>query len=155
MFFPIMLDIEKFNILVVGGGKIAGRKIEQLLKYKASPQVIAKEFSKEILQNKEKLKLVQREFKMEDLKGRHIVFAATNNKKLNEEIAKYCQERSILVNSVDNHENSSFINMSFFETEIEDNQSIVAVSSMGKNPKQSKKIKNLLYNDFERGKYKI
>ena len=154
MFFPIMLDLEKFNILIVGGGKIANRKAEQVLKFKASPHIIARDFCLEILDKQEKLQLHKKEFEIKDLVGYHIVFAATDNRELNQEIAKYCQENNILVNSVDNHKNSSFINMGFFQTEIEDNKSIVAVSSMGKNPKLSKKIKNLLEKDFEDGKYK-
>lgn len=144
MFFPIMIDVEKFNILVVGGGKIAYRKINQLLKYHAKITVIALEVCQDIKNIKENLYIRPKEFEIEDIKGYNIVFAATDNIELNAKISKYCISEKILVNSVDNHKNSSFINMGFFETEIEDSKTIVAVSSMGKNPKKTKKLKNMM-----------
>ncbi len=155
MFFPIMIDIEKFNILVIGGGKIANRKIRQLLKYGARPTAIAIDFCDSLKELEGKVNLCEKKFEINDLKSYNIVFAATDNIKLNQEVSMYCKKNNILVNSVDNHENSSFINMGFFETEIEDNKMIVAVSSMGKNPKRSKKIKEILSEEFESNREKF
>ena len=99
MFFPIMVDVEKFNILVVGGGKIAYRKINQLLKYHAKITVIALEVCQDIKNIKENLYIRQKEFEIEDIKGYNIVFAATDNIELNAKISKYCISEKILVNS--------------------------------------------------------
>lgn len=155
MFFPVMIDVEKFNILVVGGGKVANRKIRQLINYGANPTVIAIDFCESIREIEGRVKLFKKKFEIIDLREYNIVFATTDNMELNREISMYCNKNHILVNSVDNHENSSFINMGFFETEIEDNKTIVAVSSMGKNPKKSKKIKEILCEEFESNKDKF
>lgn len=153
MFFPIMIDVEKFNILVAGGGKIAYRKVKRLLEYGGNVTVVSPKFCSEIKElekitaqktenlQEANLTLLKKEFEIEDLKGYNIVFAATDNIEVNRSIAEYCNNEKIPVNSVDNHRNSSFINMGFFETEIEDNKTIVAVSSMGKSPKNTKKVK--------------
>lgn len=150
MFFPIMIDIEKFNILVVGGGKIAYRKIIKLLEYGAEVSVVSIEFCEEIKALNGKIELKKKKFEIKDIKGYNIVFAATDNIEVNKEISEYCIERKIPVNSVDNHENSTFINMGFFETEIEDRKTIVAVSSMGKSPKGTKAIKEKLKKILEK-----
>ncbi|MBQ6393132.1 MAG: NAD(P)-dependent oxidoreductase, partial [Eubacterium sp.] len=39
--FPLFIDISSLNCLVFGGGKVACRKIETLLKYDARIQVVS------------------------------------------------------------------------------------------------------------------
>ena len=48
MFFPVVLNIENKKCLVIGGGKVALRKINKLLKYKARITVISKNIIEEI-----------------------------------------------------------------------------------------------------------
>ena len=47
-YFPIFIEIEKKKCLVIGGGKVALRKIETLLRYGAQVQVISREVCGEI-----------------------------------------------------------------------------------------------------------
>ena len=44
-FYPILVDLQGKKALVVGGGKVAQRKIETLLEHGAAVQVIAKELT--------------------------------------------------------------------------------------------------------------
>jgi siroheme synthase (precorrin-2 oxidase/ferrochelatase) len=43
-YFPFMVDIEHWNCLVVGGGKVALHKTELLLPFGVRIKVVAKEF---------------------------------------------------------------------------------------------------------------
>ena len=61
MFFPVFLNIENKNCLVIGGGKVALRKINKLLEYKASITVISKNIIKEIKLLKN-IKFIESEF---------------------------------------------------------------------------------------------
>ena len=61
MFFPVFLNIENKNCLVIGGGKVALRKINKLLEYKASITVISKNIIKEIKLLKN-IKIIEKEF---------------------------------------------------------------------------------------------
>lgn len=47
-YFPIFIEIEKKKCLVVGGGKIALRKVETLLRYDAQVHVVSREICAEI-----------------------------------------------------------------------------------------------------------
>ena len=47
-FYPILVDLRGKKALVVGGGKVAQRKIETLLECGAFVQVVAKELTAEL-----------------------------------------------------------------------------------------------------------
>ena len=47
-YFPIFIEIEKKKCLVVGGGKVALRKVETLLRYDAQVHVVSREICEEI-----------------------------------------------------------------------------------------------------------
>ena len=46
-FFPVSIDLNNKNILVIGAGKIALRKVKTLLDYNCNITVITKEISEE------------------------------------------------------------------------------------------------------------
>ena len=61
MFFPVFLNIENKKCLVIGGGKVALRKINKLLEYKASITVISKNIKIKLLNDKN-LEIIEKEF---------------------------------------------------------------------------------------------
>lgn len=83
-YFPVFLNIENKNCLVIGGGKVALRKINKLLEYKVSITVISKNIIKEIKLLKN-IKIIEKEFEeydnLEYLKKFFLIIAATNDKK--------------------------------------------------------------------------
>ena len=154
MFFPVMIDLEKFNIAIAGGGKIGLRKAKNLVENGAKITVISREIHEGFDKlDKSAVKIIKKDIELQDFEEADIIYAATDNRELNRKIAAYCLEKGKMVNCVDNHENSSFINTGFFKEKIEDNDVVVAVSSMGKNPKNTKKlkekIKELIENSLE------
>lgn len=58
--YPILVDIKQFSILVVGGGKIATRKVSALIEAGAKPTVISPSFSDTLLNEKERYSLIAR-----------------------------------------------------------------------------------------------
>ena len=48
-FFPILINLNRFNCLVVGGGKVAYRKVTTLLEFKANITVISPKICKPII----------------------------------------------------------------------------------------------------------
>lgn len=147
MFFPIMVDVEKLNILVVGGGRIALRKVTKLIEFGARPRVVSTKFCEGFKDLSDKLDLLEASFDYGYLDGVDMVYLATDDKVLNKEISSFCSKNSILVNSVDDHSRSSFINMGYFKAKNEEvfpidkeDEIIIAVSAMGKNPRLVKKL---------------
>lgn len=103
-YFPFYIDIENKNILVVGGGTVALRKIEKLSPFKPSITVVSPKICEEIL--KFDVKVIEREFDDNDLNGAFCVISATDNEQVNSHIFELCKEKNILVNTVDDKENA-------------------------------------------------
>ena len=76
-YFPFYIDIEKKDILVVGGGAVALRKVEKLLPFNPVITVVSPEICNEIV--KLGVKTVKRVFADSDLDGMFCVISATNN----------------------------------------------------------------------------
>ena len=72
-FFPVSIDLNNKNILVIGAGKIALRKVKTLLDYNCNITVITKEISEEEfleLEKENKIKILKnQEFEEKFLKG--------------------------------------------------------------------------------------
>ena len=79
-----IFEIENKNILVVGGGTVALRKIEKLSPFKPSITVVSPKICEEIL--KFNVKAVEREFDDNDLNGAFCVISATDNEQVNSHI---------------------------------------------------------------------
>ena len=153
MFFPVFLNIENKKCLVIGGGKVAFRKINKLLKYKARLTVISKNIIKEIKLLKN-IKIIEKEFEefndIKYLKKYFLIIAATNDKKLNDNIANICIKENILINNVSSKNNMNIR----FGVSIEKEEYSIAVSAKGNPSKAIKKsveikesIENL-FNDY-------
>ena len=144
MFFPVCIDIENKKCLVVGGGKIAYKKIKTLSRYNPDITVIAEEIKEEKIKEIENINIIEKRFSGENLKEYMLVVAATDNKELNEKIAEFCINNNILVNNVTSKEDMN----ARFGAILENEDYQILVSSHGKNCKNSKnlrdKIKNII-----------
>jgi len=103
--YPIFLKVSQLNVLIVGGGNVAYEKLGFLLKSSpnAKVTVVAKTLKEELrfLVSKFNIKVKQKAFSASDLNNKHIVIAATNDKKTNREICLRAKERELLVNVAD------------------------------------------------------
>ncbi len=90
--------------MVIGGGKVALRKVNDLIEADAQVIVVAEkpDFLIEELSQKGTIKLFRRSFKPEDVEGAFLVFAATDDNSVNTEIAERARQKGVLVNAVDN-----------------------------------------------------
>lgn len=114
-YFPMFIDIEGKHILVVGAGKIALRRVQTLLQFRARIKVIAREIPKEqkeafhLLVSEGKIVLEEKAFEESDLtEAFFLVLAATNVKKLNHEICMLCRKRKILANTATDRTDCDF-----------------------------------------------
>ncbi|MEM5596973.1 NAD(P)-dependent oxidoreductase [Niallia circulans] len=86
----LLVDIKDKHCVVVGGGKIAYRKVLMLLEEEASVTVISPEVCTEIedLSEDRKIKLLRRKGKEEDFTHAFLTITATNDSQENHRIAK-------------------------------------------------------------------
>ena len=148
-FFPVSIDLNNKNALVIGAGKIALRKIETLLNYNCNITVITKEVLEEKfleLEKDNKIKILKnQEFKEKFLQDIFLVVVATDNEVLNKNISQLCMSKNILVNNVTSKDNMNVRFASIYEKDdIE-----IAISANG-NPKKAVEIKNKIKDIFEK-----
>ncbi|WP_434564246.1 bifunctional precorrin-2 dehydrogenase/sirohydrochlorin ferrochelatase [Thermoanaerobacterium thermosaccharolyticum] len=143
-YYPIMLNITNKNCLVVGGGKVAYRKILTLLEFGASVTVLSPYFVNDILKlyYSQKIKLIKRKYQRKDVENYYLVVVATNDKIVNKKISEECAEKNILVNVVDDKELSTFITPSV----IRRGDLTISISTNGKSPLLSRRIREMLEN---------
>ncbi|MEI6234600.1 MAG: bifunctional precorrin-2 dehydrogenase/sirohydrochlorin ferrochelatase [Planctomycetota bacterium] len=113
--YPIFLDIRSMPVLVVGGGAVAARKVADLVESGARVVVVSPAFDPGILELEANvgahggtLKLSKRLYRPGDLKGRKLVFAATDNVALNQSICKAAHALGSLANCAAPPEAGSF-----------------------------------------------
>lgn len=130
-YFPMFINIENQNCLVVGGGTVAFRKVQVLLDFNAAVTVIAPEVQEKLKKNLGKrITLCERKFVPEDLRDMTLVVAATDDKEQNHRIAELAKKACIPVNAVDQIEDCSFI----FPSYIKKQNVVGAFSSAGNSP---------------------
>lgn len=146
-YYPVMLDIQGKKCIVIGGGKIALRKTLSLLEGGAKVTVISIEINKEIreLAKNNKIKLIEGKYNKKYMGNCYLVYAATDNKAVNEDVYKYCNEKNILVNVVDKPEICNFI----VPSKLQRGDLTIAISTNGKSPMLARKIRLELEEEFD------
>ena len=148
-FFPVSLDLNNKNILVIGAGKIALRKVETLMSYNCNILIITKDILEEKfleLEKSNKIKIFKnQEFEEKFLENIFLVVVATDNETLNKNISQLCINKNILVNNITSHDDMNVRFASIYEKD--DIQ--IAISASG-NPKKAVEIKNKIKNIFEK-----
>ncbi len=131
-FLPIFVDIKSRPCLVVGGGEVAARKVELLLRAEADVRVIAPALGVSLgeLRDARRVRHLARAFEDDDVAGNALVIAATDDPEVNRRISKLCREREQPVNVVDQPALCSFIMPSI----IDRSPVVVAVSTGGASP---------------------
>ena len=148
-FFPVSIDLNNKNILVIGAGKIALRKVKTLMSYNCNITVITKDILEEKfweLEKNNKIKILKnQEFEEKFLENIFLVITATDDETLNKKISQLCMNKNILVNNITSKDNMNVRFASIYEKD--DIQ--IAISANG-NPKKAMEIKNKIKDIFEK-----
>lgn len=144
MLYAVNLELDQFEIVIVGGGEVAYRKCKNFLEFNKSVKVIAPHFLDSFYEL-ENVVLVQDKYDERYIESSQIVVAATDNRLVNEEIAKYCHQHKKLVNVVDNRMLSNYIVPSY----VKRGDLLLSVSTGGKSPALAKKISRELAVEYD------
>ncbi|OMC67799.1 siroheme synthase [Paenibacillus odorifer] len=141
-YLPIMLDCEGQHCVVIGGGVVAERKVSGLLEAGAAVKVISPSLTDPLdsLAEKGLLIWMDRTYAPGDLRGAFLVYAATNDRAVNEEVARESRRLGIHVNVASHAEAGNFITPGV----VRRGRLTVAVSTSGAGPLAATKIKNVL-----------
>ncbi|RUM87535.1 MAG: bifunctional precorrin-2 dehydrogenase/sirohydrochlorin ferrochelatase [Thermodesulfatator sp.] len=145
-YLPIFCDIRGKSVVVIGGGRVAERKIKNLLDAGARVTVISPETTSN-LSDMIRQGLVNhrcRNYVPGDLDGAWLVIAATDDKKVQDAVFQESQERQIFCNVVDEPRVCSFI----VPSTVRRNELCFAVSTGGKSPALAKALRKRLERQF-------
>lgn len=141
---PVSLLLNGRFCLVVGGGKVALRKVGHLLDAGAQVTVIAPELSNEFPSLE--VTHIQRPVEADDVNGFALVFSATNNRHVNRQVLEACREKNILCSCVDGHwAESDFITPAIARH----GNLTLTVSTGGQSCRQAKMVKDSLAKHLE------
>jgi uroporphyrin-III C-methyltransferase/precorrin-2 dehydrogenase/sirohydrochlorin ferrochelatase len=129
---PLFFRLHDRPCLVVGGGRVAARKLRTLARAGAVITVVAPELDPELAADAGALAIthVAREFRDHDMTEYALVVAATDSVEVNEHIAALARNRGIPINVVNRPESGTFI----FPSVVDRDPVTIAVSTGGRAP---------------------
>lgn len=144
--YPINLNVENEKCVVVGGGKVAYRKICDLLKAGAVVEVIAPKICAEIsaLVDAGKIALIREKYSSEKITDAMILIAAADNEEVNRIVAADARAKKILVNVVTGDEGNFTV-----PSKILRGNFLFTISTGGTSPAFSKFVREMLETEFD------
>ncbi len=141
-YFPAFVKLDGKKILIVGGGHIAGEKLEKLLDFTRELTVIAPEVGEatQRMVDEHRLTLKRRTYREGDLEGFDIAVVAVDDLGLQKTVYDACRSRGILCNSVDSVDYCDFI----FPSYTKKGPLTIAYSTSGISPSLAKYLRRAM-----------
>ncbi|AOY75452.1 precorrin-2 dehydrogenase/sirohydrochlorin ferrochelatase family protein [Clostridium formicaceticum] len=142
LYYPMMLKIQGKLCTVIGGGEVAERKVKTLLRYEAKVVLISPKITEGLQALVEQKKIIHRKkyYEEGDLLGSYLIYAVTDDAEINKKCKEEAEKYQILINVADSPMASDFI----VPSSIERGSLTIAISTEGKSPMLSSKIKKEL-----------
>ena len=136
---PIFMKISQRPCIVIGGGEVAARKVQMLLKANAAVTVVSPDLHHELQDMLDAQKIMHLPFKFEQsqIQGATLVVAATDDEAVNMAVSEAAKEQNIPVNVVDAPALCTFTMGSIIERD----PIVIAISSEGNAPVLSRHIR--------------
>lgn len=131
-YLPIFVDLKQQDCLVVGGGDVAARKANLLLRAQAKVTIVSPELSSSMQQllDANQITWLKAGFTVNHIAEQRLVIAATDDNAINTQVYETARARNILVNVADMPAMCDFILGSILDR----SPIVVAVSSGGESP---------------------
>jgi len=145
-FYPICLDLAERRCVVVGGGRVAERKVLGLLPCGAMVTVISPELTDELLRrhNEGGIRWIKREYRAGDLEQAFLVIAATDDEETQKQVFDEAAAHNLLLNVADVPHRCNFI----LPAVVRQGDLIIAISTAGKSPALARKLRMELEKRF-------
>ncbi|MFC1837144.1 bifunctional precorrin-2 dehydrogenase/sirohydrochlorin ferrochelatase [Thermodesulfobacteriota bacterium] len=138
-FYPICLDLEEKPCIVVGGGRVAERKVMGLLSCSAQISVISPVLTEKLQQQHANgtIRWIDREYQPGDLAQGFLVIAATDDEKTQKQVYEEAVANDLLLNVADVPQRCNFI----LPANVRRGDLAISVSTSGKSPALARKIR--------------
>ena len=141
-FLSLAVDVEGQNCLVVGGGRVAARKVRTLLAAGARVSVVAPALGDDVRQAVQQgdVRWIEARYDAPRLDGARFVVAATSDPELNLRIGQEAQQRGVWCCLASPGDRSQVI----FPALLEDGDVTIAVHSHGRDCRRSQAMRDEL-----------
>lgn len=131
-YYPALLDLHGRPVVVVGGGDIAEQKIAGLVAAGADVTVVSPHLTTTLAEwaEADRIAWTPRRYRQGDLESAFLVFAATDEAGVNQEVWQEAEQRRTPINAADDPPHCTFILPAVHR----DGDLVVAVSTGGKAP---------------------
>ncbi|MBI4355854.1 MAG: bifunctional precorrin-2 dehydrogenase/sirohydrochlorin ferrochelatase [Candidatus Omnitrophica bacterium] len=138
-YYPVSLLVKHKPCVIVGGGVVAQRKVETLLRYGAKIAVISPEARPALAQltKSGKIRWLRRSFRATDLRGAWLVYACTDDHHVNAAVFRAAQRHRVLANIVDVPELCTFIATS----QVKRGGLVFSITTSGGSPALAKRVR--------------
>lgn len=135
-YFPIFVDLAEKQVIVVGAGTIAKRRIRTLAEFTNHLTVIAPEVNKELIDMEKAglLTIKKKNYEREDIYNADYVIAATNDNQINSDIYSVCKCMGITVNVCSDKSKCDF----YFPGIARNDNIVIGVTASGVNHKKAR-----------------
>lgn len=152
-YLPVLLDLDGLSVVSVGGGRIAERRVLQLLRAGARVRLVAPAATPRLrsLARRGAIDWRSRGFRPGDLRGARLVIAATNVPRVNAAVAREARRRDLFVNRADDSAGCRLI----FPAVLARGPLVIAVTTSGESPGLARRIRDDLARRYgaEHGTY--
>jgi siroheme synthase-like protein len=135
-YYPVFLDLRDRPVVVIGGGRVARRKVQGLREAGARVRVIAPRIASRLRADA----LVRRRYRPGDLRGAVLAFAATGDRAVNHAVAREARRRRIPVNVADSAAECTFL----VPARLRRGGLHIAISTSGQDPRLAKAVRRRL-----------
>lgn len=138
-YFPLFVDLEDKKIVVAGAGTVATRRVRTLAQFTDNIYVVAPQVTDEMenMAIKGMIHLERRAIKRQDFDMAYMVIAATNDRKLNDDIYRVCKEQGIYVNVASDKNRCDF----YFPGIIKRDEIVIGINASGVNHVKAKEVR--------------
>jgi len=145
-YYPVNLDVQNKDCLVVGGGSVGERKVNTLLECGARLTVVTTLATERLqaLASEGRIDLKTGGYEPSDLKGKFLVIGATDSGEVNEKISKDAAKRGLLCNIADRPAACSFV----LPAIVRQGDLLIAISTSNKSPAVARRIRQTLEKEF-------
>jgi siroheme synthase-like protein len=141
-YLPVILDLTGRRAVVVGGGAVAERKVAALVRAGARVIVIAPSLSpgldRLVRGAPTAVAVERRPYRSGDLEGAWVAFAATDDSRVQEEVAQEAARRAVWLNAVDDPLHCSLLMPAILERGLLQ----IAVSTGGASPALASRVRD-------------
>jgi siroheme synthase-like protein len=146
--FPVALvQLKDARCIVVGGGRVAARKVAALIEAGACPIVISPAMCASLrhLAQQGEIQVIERSYCPGDLEGARLVIAATDDPTTNEAVYEEALSHECLINVVDDPAHCSF----YVPATVRRGELTISISTGGHSPLLARRLREALEMQFD------